>query len=1000
MPKQHVRCLLIVLLMAGQLKVDAQKYSFRHFTADNGLPSSEVYHVTQDSKGFIWIATDQGVSRFEGRNFRNFDLTSGMAQNTVFEVYEDYAGRIWFIGFPFQLSYYFNDSIYTYEHNHVLSELEENVIPVKRSFSVDEDDNIFFSLLQNGNIYKLTNEGRLLILNKPGNKIRGLTIQQRGKDLLVAKDAGKRFVNYFSIHTKKILIDTIYSFHQNWNSAGAFYIQGTLASDGKVYLIHTSDLVVIDTLGKAEAYRMNREIIWVGLTNDTIIWIGKHKGGVDMFSSKKGRLSLIDNFLGEMSVSSVCSDHEGGLWMSTLENGVYYFPSLAMKSFSLTNAKEFSARKIHSIEIFRDKLLIGHDGGSIDEFENDNLKSFIKLDISRSLLIKAYKDQQLWIFNNKDLFLFKDGYPEKLPLLQATRKQYPKEKSLVIYVKSILPLGPDMAFLAFSSGLGYYYNGDFLFSATQQPELSIRAVALEKESDTSILMGAINGLWRISSRTTKYLGEEHPLLAHRITDIVILNEPKVVVMGTKGAGLMIMQGDSVFSITREQGLTSNSITSLYFNKNQLWVATNDGLNLLDANSLLHEPQIMIFKTEHGLISNEITQLKGDDKNIYIATAKGLTVFNYPHYIKTQPPAVFIENIEIKHKPEKEVIYDRLKHNQNFLKFHFTGIALRDAPNLQFKYRLVGLSENWTSTPSQVAEFTLLPPGQYRFEVVAINSDGVASHAPAVCEFTILSPWWQKTWFRIIAAILLLAGITSLFINRVRKVRAKSRLMNDILWYRQKALANQMDPHFVFNTLNSIQSYILTHDSSVSASYLSKFARLMRMILNSSEKQLISIYQEIESLRLYLELEAARLEERFEYSLVMDSSIEEMNYSIPPFIIQPFVENSIWHGLVNLDRPGWVQIDFRKEKNQLLVTVQDNGIGRRQAQTNTRRSIDSDSKGILLVADRLKVLSKLYNADMTFSITDLYSEQGEPMGTRVEIRLPALLQPHQKREMPY
>jgi hypothetical protein len=369
----------------------------------------------------------------------------------------------------------------------------------------------------------------------------------------------------------------------------------------------------------------------------------------------------------------------------------------------------------------------------------------------------------------------------------------------------------------------------------------------------------------------------------------------------------------------------------------------------------------------------------------------LTIFNYRNYqpLLVNPP-VFISSFSIMKKDTTIKSGYRLSSSQNLITIKFIGISFREAANLKYKYRLEGLDSKWNYTSNTEVEYAFLPPGKYNFEVLAINSDDIESAEPALISFTILPPFWKTWWFILLALSAISAFAYYYYTNRMRQIKKEHGLRNDIDWYRQQALAKQMDPHFVFNTLNSIQSFIIKNDRLASSQYLSKFARLMRIILNSSQKQAVPLSDEISALTLYLELESLRFQQKFDYNLVVDPSIDSSACFIPAFLIQPFIENAIWHGIMGLKETGRIDIEFQKNQNQLTCIVEDNGIGRKRSmELKTAVPVTKQSYGIALVESRLELLNNLYDIDMKILFVDLYNEDGQPSGTRVIINLPLI-----------
>jgi hypothetical protein len=215
--------------------------------------------------------------------------------------------------------------------------------------------------------------------------------------------------------------------------------------------------------------------------------------------------------------------------------------------------------------------------------------------------------------------------------------------------------------------------------------------------------------------------------------------------------------------------------------------------------------------------------------------------------------------------------------------------------------------------------------------------------------------------------------------------------HDIKSFMEQILSKQMNPHFIFNSLNSIQRFILENDRIKSSTYLSKFAMLMRIVLNNSQHNLVLIQDDVEALQLYLELESLRFENKFTYQINIDNpSIK--SYKIPPLLIQPFVENSIWHGLMPKKDPGNISISFFEEDNKVKVVIKDNGIGRKAAELFRKNKIKTyKSMGSSITERRLNLINTLYNSQMDFKYIDLEDDRGMPLGTEVNLNIPKIIE---------
>lgn len=981
--------ILIMVFAYGWLH--AQQPVFRHYSVDEGLPSSEVYQVIQDKKGYIWIATNMGVSRFDGRTFKNYDVQDGLPENTVFEVYEDETGRIWFISFPFQLSFFRNDSIIPYKYNSVLRMLAgRGAVPVKKSFMADKEDNVIFSLIGKPEINKISPVGDVSNLLNDTTNSNALTIIEYKNHLLTSQFSTKENFDKVNLRTDRIKGE--YQIERS----GKYSYAHTMAVKGRndeIYCFQNEILTIIKNNKEVFQKKFNNRLIWIDKDKDGNLWLGTDKNGIikidpDNYDNKP------QVFLKGLSVSSSFIDIEGGKWFSTLENGVYYSPSEGFISYSIEDG--IKNKKITSLAIFRSSLYLGLNNKflSIINIKNGE-SSYMSITGDSTGDIKALKatsngllwigtDEYLYSYNGNKLVKFINNHKKILNNVAFTRN--------VFSIKDIEEYDNETLLLAEARGLTLIKNGNVIYNSFLDDQIELRIESIEKESDTSFLLGTISGLWRMTGLRFEFLGLQNPLFKHRANTVVSLGHKKGFIVGTKGSGLIVSMGDSIWQITKSDGLSSNSISSLLIINNDLWIGTNHGLNLIDIRKIKQKsPPILIYNKAHGLISNEINELEGSEDYIYIATNLGLTILDRKkHRLPNFHPPIYLNNVKIMKRDTAILDSYQLHHNQNFITISFIGISFRDGGNLLYKYRLKGLSNEWISTNNLEVEYAFLPPGSYQFEVIAINSEGNASIEPAVLSFKISHPYWQTWWFIALVILLALASVLAFYYYRLKIVKKEHALQNDINWYRQQALTRQMDPHFVFNTLNSIQSYIIKNDRLSSSQYLSKFARLMRLILNNSQKQAIPLSDEIAALNLYMELESLRFQQKFEFSIITDHSVDVDSCYIPAFLIQPFVENAIWHGIMGLKIQGIIRISFSRERDQLICQVEDNGIGRTQSmEMKPENEKQKKSLGISLVETRLNLLNYFYSVNMKIVFTDLFNEDNSPAGTKVTINLPII-----------
>jgi hypothetical protein len=339
----------------------------------------------------------------------------------------------------------------------------------------------------------------------------------------------------------------------------------------------------------------------------------------------------------------------------------------------------------------------------------------------------------------------------------------------------------------------------------------------------------------------------------------------------------------------------------------------------------------------------------------------------------------------------------LKNWQNSLRFTFAckGASVQDS--LLFSYRLKGYEKSWHSTHSTSLQYNNLPPGKYALEIKVDKSPYANSPEQFILPVNIQAQWWQSLWLRLGAAAVLILLAFYIYRLRVRRVKEEERLKasyeKKIAEIEMKALRAQMNPHFIFNCLNSINRYIVKSDHITASNYLTRFSKLIRHILDNSASGIIPLETEIETLDLYVQMEAMRFHDKFSYTITTDPAISSQQALIPSMLVQPYVENAIWHGLLHKKTGNpELRIAFTKiDQGLLQVLIEDNGIGRQMAaQLKSKESVKNKSQGLQITSDRLELIKNLYGIDANAEITDLYNDDGLPTGTRVTITLPLLI----------
>jgi hypothetical protein len=554
---------------------------------------------------------------------------------------------------------------------------------------------------------------------------------------------------------------------------------------------------------------------------------------------------------------------------------------------------------------------------------------------------------------------------------------------------------------------GLYLRGDSLYVATKDNVMVIEPVSFKikdtvwRERSTAVFachdtiyIGTLGGLYcRLPDKRTVCLGDSLPALKTRVTAIQE-DAGGVLWVGTYGDGLIgYRNGRIVATITRKSGLTSNVCRTFYLCGNMLWVGTDKGLNKI--NLAAPGYPIVKYTTGDGLSSDIINSVHVDSNKVFVGTPTGMTFFDEEQIIRKSRCDLCFTEITvggITYDPEEAPVI--VPHIKNSITFNFVGISFKSNGDVRYRYRLLGLDSAWHETRETFLSYPTLPSGDYELQLQAFNKFEVPSKL-LVKHFAIDKLLYERTWFRVLLSLLFLAvvGISvSLIIRRIRKrEQEKTAISKRISELEQLSRKAQMNPHFIFNSLNSIQQYVMDADVAGANKFISGFSRLIRQTLDFSSKPEISLQEELDYLTNYLDIERTRLENTFSWLVDIDKAVDPAEYYIPPMILQPFVENSVRHGLrFRRDKNGVVTIAVKRTGDHLICVLEDNGVGRKAAkQYKSISPINYQSKGLSLTAERIEMFNKEHEQKITMHIDDLEDEAQNALGTRVTISFPVL-----------
>jgi len=470
----------------------------------------------------------------------------------------------------------------------------------------------------------------------------------------------------------------------------------------------------------------------------------------------------------------------------------------------------------------------------------------------------------------------------------------------------------------------------------------------------------------------------------------------------------------VKSYDHKNGLTSSNIYLICADKaNNIFTGTETGLDYIYLDKSRNIKNIKHYSKGEGFTGIETCQnavYTDTDGTIWFGTINCLSKYNPQNFITNKnEPITCINDVKLFYESISNTSYKNfvgdwnsikyleLPYNQNHLTFDFNAINFSNPDAVKYQWKLEGFDKNWSPiSKNHSILYSNLNPGDYTFLVKACNEDGVWNKQAVELNFKIHSPLWMQWWFIAIVIIILGTIIIYIFRWQSNRIRAKAeekqkklQLEKDVVDLEQKALRLQMNPHFIFNALNSIQSQIGTDNEQTARYYLAKFSRLIRQILDNSRNTTITLEEEANTLENYLLIEKFCNGDKFDYKISIDEHLEKDYIKIPPMLLQPFIENAIKHGLKYIDeKRGMIEVHFTEKNNLLECSVTDNGIGRIKAEELNQNSKETyhKSTALLVTQERLDLLTENHNIK-SLEIIDLYDEKKNATGTKVIIRVP-------------
>ena len=554
---------------------------------------------------------------------------------------------------------------------------------------------------------------------------------------------------------------------------------------------------------------------------------------------------------------------------------------------------------------------------------------------------------------------------------------------------------------------------DLITGDYHRPEYASSIVGpryVDRDPDGNLWFGTTaNGVFKldITTREVIHFSPDHEDPARRLSDYattyVKCGEDEYVWIGTGlGVNRINRKTNDVFVYRKQPGLPNESISSIEIDKsNNIWLSTQNGISKLD----LKQNTFTNFNNYSGLLNkNYVGASSYQDEHgvLYFGGHRGIDFFHPDSLGQNMiPPDLVLAKIYVNNqvydssRAAHQISTINVSYDQNFIELELSAIHLTAPGGNKYAYRIRGLQDDWIELgTNRTITLSNARHGTYFIEAKASNADDIWSEPEELITIVINPPYWAMWWFRGLIVFMIASILYLVYRARVRRVRDEERLKagfnRRIAELESKALRAQMNPHFLFNSLNSMKSLISQGENAKATQYITRFSKLIRQVLANSEKQLVRLQEELEALRLYLDIEQLRFQ-NFEYSINVHEGVDTDFVEVPPLILQPYVENAIWHGLMHKTSGSKsLAINVEHTNDFLILTIEDNGIGRdKAAKLKMRGSARHGGMGMRLTGDRLSLLQHTYGLNASVEVKDLRNPQNEATGTRVIVRIPYL-----------
>jgi ligand-binding sensor domain-containing protein len=937
---------IYLLFLSFSVNGQDEERIFWNYNVTHGLPTNSLYHILLDKKGRIWFGSDKGVTCFDGNSFRTFTTDDGLSDNTVIRCYEDSRGRIWFHHLSALPTYYQNGTI------HQLDSENTRVPTIVLSNLVE---------MPNGHLFIGFSSGFVEIDNK--NKYQ------------------KHFVNHgpshaclFSLNNTLYLGSSdqkpiyfkgikVHNFHTKNNPYYKLWQKDPSSILNNIHLYRSQEFFIESFVRKDFSFYNSDLKPW--LNNTKIFHIVKHKSsyyvgtskGIYVFQFQNGKLKMTDHYLKNISVVSLAFNYQGDIWATSNEKGLFHIPS-----FNYSRISDLSNGRMLSAHVWNDSLFFSGEANQLYHYSktkkinNKNTKGFN----SRYSIISDfyfYGSNKIWISSEFLYIKINNDSTREKRIGKAIKEVFAQKQS------------PNLLFLF---GEGGIVKLD-LTQKDPQPENFIQGIGRVRclgSINNRLIAGTQGGVFECNSQIPKPLFQKE--LGYAKINKILTFEDKILIV-TENKGLWFYDGKKLSRFVTKNSMLDRFKGAYKGSNNSFWVHSDIGIQKFELfGNEYHEVGRIDIRT--NLQIDDLFNLIEYKDEVFLLTNNGVISLPAKKLKSIRKGNLFMESYQVDGQLQEFSKVILLPNNQKRIVFHLTSINSTKHAS-EFYYRING--SDWILNNSNKISFSALSPEEYVFDF-KIESPFYETAFLRNIVLKVEKRWWQSTLILIL--VFAISFLLAVLIVRWRILKIQERKRRSLA-SELFSLQSQMNPHFTFNSLNSIQSYLSTNDKRSAQIYLADFAILMRNIMDQAKLNLITLEEEITFLTQYLNLERRRLDNTFDYTFQIDQRIVQDQTFIPTLMLQPFVENAIWHGVAALDYPGKIEISFGREGENLICEIVDNGLG---INSDKKNKSYHKSTGIENVKERMRLFEELFKKKMELKITDNAQNGSEGLCVRIVI----------------